>query len=292
MKPFKPLLAGVLATTEFPYIASPKLDGIRCVVPEQQPVSRTLKAIPNKHIQSVLSQLDLKGLDGELIVGNPTNPLVFKNSTSFVMSGDRVRDDWVYWVFDDFSAPLDHFRDRFDSVISRVDKLKHPNIRFVPHNYVYNEEQLNALEEMYLYQGFEGVMLRDPDGIYKYGRSTVKDNILLKMKRFKDDEAVIIGFEEMMTNNNPKTTNELGDSSRSSHQENMIPANTLGSLTVRSKSGIIFSIGSGFTLEERKEIWDNQTMFIGGLAKYKYFAIGEYEKPRFPIYLGFRDVGF
>ena len=42
--------------------------------------------------------------------------------------------------------------------------------------------------------GYEGLMLRDPNGIYKFGRSSVKENILLKVKEFMDDEAEIIAF--------------------------------------------------------------------------------------------------
>jgi DNA ligase-1 len=39
-------------------------------------------------------------------------------------------------------------------------------------------------------------------GTYKFGRSTVRDNILLKVKRFLDDEAVVIDIEEKMHNEN------------------------------------------------------------------------------------------
>ena len=50
--------------------------------------------------------------------------------------------------------------------------------------------------------GYEGLMLRAPDGPYKFGRSTVKENTLLKVKNFLDDEAEVIGFKEQTTNTN------------------------------------------------------------------------------------------
>lgn len=289
MKPFKPMLAGVLTASSFPYLVSPKLDGIRCIIKDNKVLSRTLKPIPNLYIQPVLSALDLDGLDGELIVGEPTDPAAFKNSTSFVMSRDKVGNDWAFWVFDDFTNPTVCFTDRFGMAHDRVIALGNPHVKIVPHTYISNQTQLDKIELLYLELGFEGVMLRDPMGTYKYGRSTSRENTLLKLKRFKDDEAVIIGFDELMTNENSKTTNELGDSVRSSHQKNMLPANTLGSLTVRGEAGIIFSIGSGFTMEEREDIWSNREYYLGRQVKYKYFEIGEYEKPRFPIFLGHRD---
>ena len=292
MKPFKPILAGVLATPKFPYIGSPKLDGIRCVIPESQPLSRTLKLIPNLEIREVLGNLDLKGLDGELIVGDPSSPTAFKDTTSFVMSKNKKGESWIYWVFDDFTDPTLPFYRRLHLAAHRTTVLNSPNVRLVPHELIEFISHLYKKEESYLKQGFEGIMLRDPAGIYKYGRSTIRENILLKLKRFKDDEATIIGTVELLTNYNPREEDEQGNYNRSSHKENRIPANTLGSLTVMGSSGIIFNIGSGFTSEERKNLWDNRDNLLDMTITYKYFEIGEYDKPRFPIFLGFREVGY
>lgn len=292
MKPFKPMLAGVLATPKFPYIASPKLDGIRCVIPEQRPLSRTLKLIPNIEIREVLGSLDLKGMDGELIVGYPGSPTAFRDTTSFVMSKGKRDEHWIYWVFDDFTDPTLPFHKRLHLASSRVSCINNPNVRLVPHELVKILAQLDEREEWYLKQGFEGVMLRDPYGIYKYGRSTIRENGLLKLKRFKDAEAIIIDTTELLINNNPREEDEQGNYNRSSQLANMIPADTLGSLTVINSAGRIFNIGSGFTDKERNNLWVNRLKLVGRTITYKYFEIGEYDKPRFPIFLGFREVGF
>jgi len=58
MSVFKPILAGKLTPNtvlQFPVLASTKLDGIRCCITNGIAVSRTLKPIPNKHIQELLS---------------------------------------------------------------------------------------------------------------------------------------------------------------------------------------------------------------------------------------------
>ena len=38
--------------------------------------------------------------------------------------------------------------------------------------------------------------------------------------------------------------------------------------------------------EEDKELWNNNP--IGKIIKYKYFPVGQKDKPRFPIFLSFR----
>lgn len=68
----KPMLAAIVTNREalrFPYLVSPKYDGIRCLIIGGEVVSRNLKPIRNKHIQAALR--GLPDLDGELIVGNP-----------------------------------------------------------------------------------------------------------------------------------------------------------------------------------------------------------------------------
>ena len=71
----------------------------------------------------------------------------------------------------------------------------------------------------------------------------------------------------------------------------MVLTGTLGAVLVKDiKSGIEFSIGSGFNDENRQEIWDNQKKYLGKIVKYKSQKCGEVEKPRFPVFLSFRDV--
>jgi DNA ligase-1 len=154
---------------------------------------------------------------------------------------------------------------------------------------VYNAEELAVYEEKAVAVGYEGVMVRSLSGEYKHGRSTAKQGILGKVKRFSDYEAVVIGFEEKMHNTNDAKTNELGRTQRSTAKEGLVGANTLGSLTVE-KDGVIFNVGSGFNDAQRKEIWEHQSKYLGSLVKYKCFDVQSgYEAPRFPIFLGFRD---
>jgi DNA ligase-1 len=151
------------------------------------------------------------------------------------------------------------------------------------------QEELLHYEEICLSAGYEGVILRDPMGTYKFGRSTTSENILLKVKRFIDDEAVIIDVLEQMSNQNPEEKDAFGHVKRSQSIEGMVPTNTAGTLVVRGSNGIIFDMGSGLNDALRREIWDNKDEYIGKLVKYKYFPQGIKDKPRHPVFLGFRN---
>jgi DNA ligase-1 len=132
-------------------------------------------------------------------------------------------------------------------------------------------------------------MLRDPYGTYKFGRSTVNDNILLKVKRFLDDEAELIDIQEKMSNQNPEELDAFGHIKRSASLEGMVPTGVAGTLIVRTKDGMEFGIGSGLNYELRVELWNNKEKYLGKLVKYKYFPQGVKELPRHPVFLGFRD---
>ena len=284
---FKPMLAGKadLDNIKFPVMASPKLDGVRVIVYDGVVYSRNFKRIPNDHVQALFGREECDGFDGELIVGNATSDTVFQATTSGVMTG-AGKPDVTLHVFD-FIISEHYFSSRHSEVKERARKLKH--VKVVPHVLINNLEELNAYEEECVAQGYEGIMIRDPQGKYKHGRSTTKEGGLLKIKRFEDDEAVVIGVEELMTNNNEQELDNLGHKVRSSKKEGMVPAGKLGALIVKHKTFGEFKIGSGFTEDARIKLWRERDELKGRLAKFKYQPSGVKDKPRFPVFLGFRN---
>lgn len=276
----KPMLASEanLKALKFPVLASPKLDGVRALVRDGVVLSRSLKPIPNRHVQMMFGRPGLEGLDGELILGDPTHPEAYRRTVSAVMSieGEPEVD---FHVFDRWD------RDYPYNEVSLSYWLIIP-IYSTP---IHTMEELEEYEVALLDKGYEGVMLRDPQSPYKFGRSTTKEGYLLKLKRFADSEAEIIGFEELMHNHNEATLNETGHHERSTKQDGLLPADTLGALIVRDiHSGVEFKIGTGFTAAERQKFWNLRASLRGALVKYLYFPTGSKEKPRFPSFQGFR----
>lgn len=288
---FRPMLAGLApANTDqlsYPLYASPKLDGIRCVIREGQVLSRSLKPIANEFIQDSLRDLcELDDMDGELIVGDPTDKDVFNKSTSAIRRATG-EPDFVFHVFD-LVLPDYSFMERWEELQRRYEVIAHPRVSLLPQTLVECPMRLDEYEQWALSQGYEGVITRHPYGRYKFGRSTVKQEWLLKVKRFTDDEAEIIGFEELMHNDNEAVTNELGLTERSSHKENQVGMDMLGALVCRNTRGQIFGIGTGFTKEQRNNYWKARDSLLGETIKYKYFEVGSIDAPRHPVFVGFR----
>lgn len=268
----------------YPVYASTKLDGVRVIVNEGVVYSRTGKPIPNPHVQELFSKFH--GVDGELIVGEPTASDVFRKTTSGVMSKTGEPDVHLF-AFDMWNVEGD-LDARYTKLIQDIG-FHDPRVHIVSQQKLHTLEQLLTYEKNCITAGYEGVIVRDPSAKYKQGRSTPKEKALMKMKRFKDDEAIVINTEPWYENNNEATTNALGYTERSSKKEGKKPIGLLGALVVTNKEGITFSIGTGFTHQERFEIWNAKPPVIGEWVKYKYFDTGVKEKPRFPVFLGFRD---
>ena len=284
---FKPLLATDYDPDKqrYPCVASPKLDGVRGIVRDGIVYSRSNKPIPNRNVQEKFGRLE--NFDGELIVGDPCSTTVYRDTVSIVMSHDKPSHDVRFIAFDHIERQFHPYRDRRAQLIKEAVKHKHKDVHIQCEVLSHNE--LVEYEAECLTMGYEGLILRDPDGFYKMGRSTVNEGILLKVKQFVDDECVIIGFEERMRNDNEAVISELGRTKRSSHQAGKHGRDDLGSLIVRNKDGVVFNIGTGFNDAEREHIWQNQNKYLGKFAKYKFFPVGVKEAPRHPVWLGLRD---
>jgi DNA ligase-1 len=198
---------------------------------------------------------------------------------------------WFDYVKDDADkSHIDRIADMEEWIATHPKILDDQRVKIVPliPKKIDNVEELNAFEKLCLDQGFEGVMVRVASGKYKFGRSTEKEGILIKIKQFEDDEAEVTGYTAMQTNTNEKTMNELGDMKRSSHQSGKVDLDMLGALEVVWR-GIVFSIGTGFDHALRTKLWNDREGLVGKIVKFKFFAQGVKTAPRFPVFLGFRD---
>nr|DAQ82242.1 MAG TPA: DNA ligase [Caudoviricetes sp.] len=286
----KPMLAGTVKhlgeLKDFPYLCSRKLDGVRALIIDGKVYSRSLKLIPNKHVQELFGKEEFNGFDGELIIGAPNAHDVYNRTVSGVMSHDG-EPDVHYYIFDLYDQGDDDYEERYRHIINA--NLP-SNIHVVESFNANNVDDVLAFEIIAVEkEKYEGIMLRKVEKPYKFGRSTLKEGGLLKFKRFTDDEAVILAITEKMKNENEAFTNELGATARSLKKEGMVAAGTMGAILVKNTEGVEFEVGTGFTDEQRQYFWDNQDTLIGKTIKYRYQKVGVKEKPRFPSFIGFRD---
>jgi DNA ligase-1 len=278
----RPMLASSadMSSLRFPMFLSPKLDGVRAMVIDGQLRTRSLKPVANLYTQAKFSLPELTGLDGELIVGAPSHPDVYRTTNSAV-STIIGEPDVKFYVFDNFAI-----NGLYNEREATLWGILNPDVLRVPQQIVYDLNEVNHWEALYLRMGYEGVMLRRDVSPYKQGRSTANEQYLLKVKRFEDSDAEILGVEELMHNANEAKTNELGYTERSSHKENMVGTGRMGALVVRDiHSKVEFKIGTGFDDAERNAQWP-----IGAIVKYKFQPAGVKDKPRFPVFLGMRQA--
>jgi len=289
--PFKPMLSasldGVdLSTLHYPLLVSPKLDGVRCIVWEGVAYSRNAKPIRNRFVQTWAK--NLHNLDGELIVGSTTEGEVLGRTQSGVMSFDG-QPNFTYWMFD---TPDRLYRDVFDASFEFAcgEVEGGGRIIHVEQTPVENQVQLEIYENEVLERGYEGVMLRSAIGPYKHGRSTLREGYLMKLKRFQDGEAEVIGIEQGSSNQNDLDTDELGRAKRSKRADGLVPSGMVGTIIVRDATWGELRVAPGtMSHAERRIVWETPNLLLGKTIHWRSFGYGVKDKPRFPRYYGIRE---
>jgi len=291
MADFKPLLASEakMDTMTYPKSGSFKIDGIRAHIMSDDVYSRNLKLIPNAFIRGKLRETGCKNLDGEIVTYTNGKMDNFNTVQSRVMSRSGMPDFQLH-VFDDFTHPNWSFDDRYYMAQEKVHAANSKYLHIVEQRLLCTEEEVTSMEEEAIAGGWEGLMLRDPGGHYKYGRSTAREGILLKVKRFTDTEGTVVDFKEEMENTNEQEEDYLGHMRRSSHKDGMVPKGRLGAFEVEW-NGVTFDLGSGMNFGHRTEYWNRREELRGHPVKFKYFGVGPNGKPRHPIFLGLRPEG-
>lgn len=232
---------------------SEKLDGVRACWDGKRFLSRqgNLYHAPDWFIEA----MPAVPLDGELWIDRKK----FQRTVSIVRRQDKS-DLWKEVVFVVFDAPAANggFEDRFTFVRQT---LAGKPLQFVkPHHHEQckNIACLRAELDRVDALGGEGLMLRQPNSKYVAGRSST----LLKVKRFHDAEAVIIGHQ-------PGAGRHKG---------------RLGALLVRLPDGTEFAVGTGFSDKER-----SSPAAIGTTITFRYQELSDRGVPRFPSFLRVRE---
>ena len=298
---FAPMLASTYAgeDLEFPVLVTPKIDGVRAIKLDGKLVSRSLKQIPNTAIRTLMERiLPEDGIsDGELYVDSD-----FQKTVSAVMSVDtelptNIKFYWFDWVqkYSDTLCPSNFNMPYSTRVLAIHEHMKNNKeleklkiiIPLIPAQ-VDNLEELLHYEEASVRKGYEGVIVRSYEGRYKCGRSTMRESLMIKIKRSEDFEATIIDTEELMHNLNVERRDNFGRMQRSSAKGNKIKSGILGVLVAQAHNGKIFKIGTGFTNNDRSELWTTRDDLIGKFVKYRSAGNSKDDVPKCAVFIGLR----
>ena len=290
----KPTLAvnAPLEAIQYPVYGSPKFDGIRCIQTSEGPRTRTLKPIPNVATHKLmLEDMSNMHLDGEIIAGNPTAHDAFRVTSSHIMS-HAGKPAFRYYVFDIWNHS-GTYEERYGLMQVWQDaNLLPPYVELVKQTMLHDEEELLKYENEQLELGYEGVILRNPKSPYKHGRSTLREQYLLKRKPLNQAEGMVIDWEYLRVNTNEAVANDVGYAKRSTEASGLVvDYSRMGALVVEvlngEYKGARVNIGTGFTMAEREHLASNSAN--GKIVTFAYQSSGAKDRPRFPSFKGFRD---
>jgi len=160
------------------------------------------------------------------------------------------------------------------------------------HIKVNNAKEVESYFENVINQGYEGLILRNPQGKYKFGRCTVKENNAFKLKPWVTVDAQIIGFVQATKVNEDaeKTTNELGYSRTSKKIEDRHLIEKAQAFVVKYEDKEV-SVPIAMTDEQKEYIWKHQSEYLGKWIEYKFMTVGMKKDglPRIPKFIRMRS---
>ena len=274
-----PMLAHKLSEKEkhvkLPWDCQPKYDGTRSIglrgLGKGVPClfSRQRKAYPHlEHIQAVLQKLP-KGspLDGELYTTkHKFQKIVGLVKQKTIKEEDKEKHNDIQLHVYDIVDPEKTFEERYAvlqklfkdyaSVIGSVLQLC-PTVRIT------KKEDLKTKHDEYVAAGYEGLMMRNPKGLYAVGQRSAD---LLKMKEFEDDEYEVVDFYE-------GEGREAG----------------CVMWRCKTKDGKLFGCRPEGTHEERAALLRRGASFVGKMLTVRFQELTGDGLPRFPVGVTFRD---
>lgn len=243
----------------FPAYAQPKLDGIRCIaIKRGEDVTlwtRTRKLISScEHIIKQIRE-DFKGkdvvLDGELY--NHKLKSNFEKIVKAVKREEATADslEIEYHIYD--IVEEDVFEVRKDL----IGEVNHPLVKVSTESVVDQGEMVEKFTT-YLELGYEGLMIRNRDGLYENKRSYN----LQKVKEFEDAEFEIVGVKEGRGKLQGK----------------------VGTFTCKTKDGNIFDVKMMGSLDEYSSYLSDSRLWEGRELTVKFQGLTEKSSvPRFPV---------
>lgn len=269
--------------------ASAKMDGLRLV---------SLYGFPNKHwnilsrtgkdltsrlphllpdLETFRKKFGFTFLDGEAYLHGTK----FEQIQGDVMRSGGDNCDYIeYHVF--AFGDVDSFLNQSIKcmTIPSNEKVTAGKVITVPHFEIPNEH--SRMEQFALKmeeKGYEGAMFRNPVVPYFHGRS---DN-LVKLKSWLLDDAMqdlsfkCTGITSSIQRRPDKIT------------KGMIDVKTMKAIVAEDPATkVITKVGSGFSHEQRDEIWKNKEKYIGKMLDLKYQKIGSGGAGIFPVFQRWR----
>jgi DNA ligase-1 len=250
-----------------PYIVQPKFDGDRCraigldngeflLLSSEENV---IFGVP--HLNRILAdRIKFRPieLDGELYC----HGLPHETIHGIVSRSTNLHSDHELIQFHLFDIVNNHVQIMRTKEIEQFKDLS-PWIQVSPFRLCYTLDDVLRAYDEFVGMSYEGIIVRNIEAPYERKRST----LVMKFKPKKEDCYEITGSIEEV-------------------DKEGVPKNRLGAITCKSGDGNLFNVGTGFTAEEREQLWSIRQLLPGATARVKYQHITSGKAvPRFPVFV-------
>lgn len=280
------------------WYVTPKLDGIRAIYIHNQQKIFTRKGheiIGFDHLVeqcfNICEKYKLEFLDGELW----SQSVEFNTIQSYVMKqkdfDDSIKKRIVFNIFALGSENVKNTKEMIN-IMEEISNEKFKFINILESQKIENEVNILVSKTIdSLIDGYEGIMLRHPEIHYVWKRS----HELVKFKEFQVIEAyekykyllnndTIDKIKSFMTKTGHKIVDDFIITDVVEGTGNF--KGMLGAIVVEgyiNGKKIISKVGSGFTVEQRKELWKIREKLIGKEVELSYQEITKDNSLRFPV---------
>lgn len=262
----KPMLAISfnLKKVKFPCICQPKYDGVRCTISHDSEgvhiISRKGKPYNIPHLKKwAKNNLGILPLDGELY---NHKELSFQEIISAVKKNSDITSKIRYVVYD---RPVQNIINsaRWEKLLDDFEEVPDDAPAYISsYTMCFCEKDLWDYHKECTSKGYEGIIIRNIDGLYEFG---FRSNNLIKLKVFDDKEFEIVDVVEA-------TGRDAGTA-----------------IFVCKCEGGEFNVKPQGTRELRHEYWVNKDSLIGKMVTVQYQGVSDDKIPRFPSAVSIRD---
>lgn len=258
-------------------------------------LSRSFKPIPNvqlhKKFEALKSFTKEQGivLDGEIY----GHGMTFQEITHFVMTQDtkneKIPDNLTFHCFDWIVNPNIRAVDRYIQSVEMSARFNLP-LEIVVQQTVSNPSDVANLFENVLAQGYEGLILKNPNSAYKMGRATFKEGLGYKCKPYQTFDAVVVDIDQgtKVRDGSDRLADAFGYSKTSMKKADRVPVDKAGAFVI-VYNGHEMRVSLAMTDEEKTELWMNKDKYIGRKIEYKGMMVGAKDVPRHPVFIRYRE---
>lgn len=199
-------------------------------------------------------------LDGELYAHGV--PLQRLSGVARLKEWEDRCDVLEYWIYDIYSQ--EDFKDRYEKLMELQFILQNEDkFKVIDHYLASGYMKIKSLHDQFVKEGYEGLVMRNPNKPYGIGkRSSI---LMIKLKAYQDDEFKITGWEPGLR-----------------PVEDMC-------FTLETKEGKAFKAKPMGTRETRQDYVDNIDSLVGLMATVKFFG---YSEDKIPVQTIFKSVRY